>query len=111
MPSRSPTLPPGDSRCPALWNNGWNCPDLLLSPGAMTSTSEPRGAATPAPRGALRRPADLAPTLGVSGLVDTEGGLLDGGIYAAYREADRVESRGGSRTALLARVANVISGR
>ncbi|MFD5259184.1 SRPBCC family protein [Streptomyces bobili] len=47
----------------------------------MTSTIEPHSAATPAPRGALRRPADLAHTLDVSGLVDTEGGLLDRVIF------------------------------
>ncbi|MFJ1709601.1 SRPBCC family protein [Kitasatospora sp. NPDC088346] len=50
----------------------------------MTSTIEPQGAvpsATPAPRGALRRPADLARTIDVSGLVDTEGGLLDRVVF------------------------------
>ncbi|WP_369192207.1 aromatic ring-hydroxylating dioxygenase subunit alpha [Streptomyces sp. R08] len=47
----------------------------------MTSTIEPRGAATPAPRGALRRPADMAPNLDVSGLVDTAGGLLDRVVF------------------------------
>ncbi|MEV7085533.1 aromatic ring-hydroxylating dioxygenase subunit alpha [Streptomyces sp. NPDC093085] len=47
----------------------------------MTSTIEPQGTATPAPRGALRRPADLARTIDVSGLVDTEGGLLDRVVF------------------------------
>lgn len=47
----------------------------------MTSTNETQGAATTAPRGALRRPADLARNIDVSGLVDTEGGLLDRVIF------------------------------
>ena len=50
----------------------------------MTSTNEPQGAATTAPRGALRRPADLARNIDVSGLVDTEGGLLDRVIFTDY---------------------------
>ncbi|WP_324785805.1 SRPBCC family protein [Streptomyces sp. H51] len=47
----------------------------------MTSTIEPRGAATTAPSGALRRPADLARNIDVSGLVDNEGGLLDRVVF------------------------------
>ncbi|MDX3615571.1 aromatic ring-hydroxylating dioxygenase subunit alpha [Streptomyces europaeiscabiei] len=47
----------------------------------MTSTIEPQGAATAAPGGALRRPADLARNIDVSGLVDAEGGLLDRVIF------------------------------
>lgn len=33
------------------------------------------------------------------------------GIYAAYRTADRIEARGGHRTALAARIADLIAGR
>ncbi|MFI6931535.1 SRPBCC family protein [Streptomyces sp. NPDC050287] len=47
----------------------------------MTSTNEPQGGAPTTPRGTLRRPADLARTIDVSGLVDTEGGLLDRVIF------------------------------
>ncbi|WP_285493975.1 aromatic ring-hydroxylating dioxygenase subunit alpha [Actinomadura sp. NBRC 104425] len=47
----------------------------------MTSTIEPQNAATRAPRGALRRPAELRRNIDVSGLVDAEGGLLDRVIF------------------------------
>ena len=47
----------------------------------MTSTIEHQGAATGAPRGALRRPAELTRNIDVSGLVDAEGGLLDRAIF------------------------------
>jgi 3-phenylpropionate/trans-cinnamate dioxygenase alpha subunit len=53
----------------------------LLLPGGMTSTTEPQNAAVRAPRGALRRPAELTRNIDVSGLVDAEGGLLDRVIF------------------------------
>ncbi|WP_457112318.1 aromatic ring-hydroxylating dioxygenase subunit alpha [Marmoricola sp. URHA0025 HA25] len=57
----------------------------------MTSTIEPTnapaspcgtsGRATETPHGALNRPAELQRTLDVSGLVDSEGGLLDRAVF------------------------------
>ncbi|MFJ2756428.1 aromatic ring-hydroxylating dioxygenase subunit alpha [Nocardioides sp. NPDC087217] len=55
----------------------------------MTTTSQlptgenctPRSPATGAPSGRLQRPADLAPTVDVSGLVDAEGGYIDRAIF------------------------------
>ncbi|MFF3984566.1 SRPBCC family protein [Streptomyces sp. NPDC001797] len=58
----------------------------------MTSTNEPKGAATAAPRGALSRPAEMARNIDVSGLVDTEGGLLDRVVFTD-RELYRQELR------------------
>ncbi|KAB2340211.1 SRPBCC family protein [Actinomadura rudentiformis] len=55
----------------------------------MSSSTEP---ATVTPRGALRRPAELARTVDVSGLVDTEGGLLDRAVFTdetVYRQEMR----------------------
>src|ERR1700683_2551721 len=50
----------------------------------MTSTKEPgaapRGVTAP-PSGALRRPANLTRDIDVSGLVDSEGALLDRAIW------------------------------
>jgi 3-phenylpropionate/trans-cinnamate dioxygenase subunit alpha len=54
----------------------------------MTFTVEPasgRGSATAVPSGALRRPAELARNIDVSGLVDTESGLLDRAIFTDER--------------------------
>jgi 3-phenylpropionate/trans-cinnamate dioxygenase alpha subunit len=50
----------------------------------MTSAIEPQGAVPKVPRGTLRRPADLARTIDVSGLVDSEGGLLDRVIFTDH---------------------------
>jgi 3-phenylpropionate/trans-cinnamate dioxygenase subunit alpha len=54
----------------------------------MTFTVEPAsvcGSATAVPSGALRRPAELARNIDVSGLVDTESGLLDRAIFTDER--------------------------
>lgn len=58
----------------------------------MTSAIEPgttTGRATDTPRGGLRRPAELATTVDVSGLVDIEDGLLDRAVFTdeqVYRQ-------------------------
>jgi 3-phenylpropionate/trans-cinnamate dioxygenase alpha subunit len=50
----------------------------------VTSTIEPaacEGHATQAPNGALKRPSELSGNIDVSGLVDTDGGLLDRAVF------------------------------
>jgi 3-phenylpropionate/trans-cinnamate dioxygenase subunit alpha len=50
----------------------------------MTATTQPdnsRGGLAASPCGALRRPQELAPNVDVSGLVDTDGGLVDRAVF------------------------------
>lgn len=61
----------------------------------MTSTIEPElgsGPAAAPPTGALRRPSELTRSIDVSGMVDTEGGLLDRAVFTdedIYRQEQR----------------------